>query len=63
MLCVQLIAVCRDAATSGRSDGAEAEDIRRKVQAFEQEAERRKQEAEREVDDMLADLKKQLKQR
>ena len=39
----------------------EAEDVRRKVKAFEQQAERKKQEAEKEVDDMLADLKKQLK--
>ena len=38
----------------------EAEVVRQKVQSFEQEAARKKQEAEREVDDMLADLKKRL---
>lgn len=53
---------------SGRSEARppkadevdEAEVIRQKVQFFEQEAARKKQEAEREVDDMLADLKKRL---
>lgn len=41
----------------------EAENVRQRVQAFEQEAEQKKKESEKEVDDMLADLKKRLGQR
>ncbi|KAL0035042.1 hypothetical protein WJX79_008050 [Trebouxia sp. C0005] len=41
----------------------EAEDVRQRVQAFEREAEQKKKEAEKEVDDMLADLKKHLGKR
>lgn len=41
----------------------EAESVRQKVQAFEREAEQKKQQAEKEVDDMLADLKKRLNER
>ncbi|KAL0054430.1 hypothetical protein WJX82_008732 [Trebouxia sp. C0006] len=41
----------------------EAEVVRQRVQAFEQEAERKKKEAEKEVDDMLSDLKKSLGKR
>ena len=37
--------------------------VRQKVQAFEREAEQKKQQAEKEVDDMLADLKKRLNER
>ena len=53
--------VCRSEARPPKADEVdEAEVIRQKVQSFEQEAARKKQEAEREVDDMLADLKKRL---
>lgn len=45
------------------SDADEAESIRQKVQAFEAEADQKKKQAEQEVDDMLADLKKRLKER
>ena len=41
----------------------EAEAIRKRVQAFEAEAERKKKQAEQEVDDMLADLKADLNKR
>ena len=41
----------------------EAEVVRQRVQAFEQEAERKKKEAEKEVDDMISDLKKSLGKR
>lgn len=38
----------------------EAEAVRQKVQAFEREAEQKKQQADKEVEDMLTDLKKRL---
>lgn len=41
----------------------ESEAIRHRVQAFEAEAAQKKKQAEQEVDDMLADLKKRLQDR
>lgn len=55
---------CRGAAKPPRDSAQdESEAIRNRVQAFEAEAERKKKQAEQEVDDMLADLKADLNKR